>query len=155
MFLDEGAQVALQRTAVNAWAFGFEVLYPERSHLGRQFEKRERCRAVCLCVFASTSRRISDSPFFCTSASCKLRPRVKNSSHSVKSNALSADALDRPIVPGSIAIIIFAESKEALEVIALSVEAKHGEEAGSPSVAIQERVYVHKLELPIPATRIG
>jgi hypothetical protein len=37
MFLDEGAQVALQAPAVDVRASGLEILHPELRHVGRQF----------------------------------------------------------------------------------------------------------------------
>ena len=38
MFLDEGAQVALQAPAVDARASDLKILHPELRHVGRQFE---------------------------------------------------------------------------------------------------------------------
>jgi hypothetical protein len=38
MFLDEGSQVALQRTAVDARALRFEIFHPELGIVGRQCE---------------------------------------------------------------------------------------------------------------------
>ena len=38
IFLDEGAQVALQAPAVDVRASCLEILHPELRHVGRQFE---------------------------------------------------------------------------------------------------------------------
>ncbi len=57
------------------------------------------------------------------------------------------DLLDRTIVCSAITVIIFAERKEAFEVIASAVEAKGGQESGGSAVAVDKRVDVDKLEL--------
>jgi len=56
-------------------------------------------------------------------------------------------ALDRPVEGRSVAVVVFADSEQPLEVVPGFVKAEGGEETRGAAVAIQERVDVHQLEL--------
>ena len=55
--------------------------------------------------------------------------------------------LNSPVVAGPVAIIIFAQREQPLEIVALAIQAEHRQQPRRPAVAVQKRMNVDELKL--------